>query len=329
MRRRRPDTKSCADEQVSSPAVSSSHAEVARKRGLRIATARARALRSGRGLPFVLPYLPFLIAFGLAPMVYALKLAFTSDTGGWTGLHNFDRTFHDYRFWPAFKHVLLYTGVWLAALVVFVVALALLLHGRANRVSSTYRFLFYIPGALAGAASVLVWLFMLDPSVSPGAFLLHHVLGARLFVQSIAPGHLPFLFAMIAFWTGAGGWIVVMYGALNTIPPDLEEAARIDGAGPLMVALRLKLPLIRKWIAYMVILSFATGTQLFVEPQLVNQASLGLVPDTWSSNQLAYQEAFRYGDFNAAAAIAVDLLAIGLFAAVLIVTRTGLFRTED
>ena len=214
-------------------------------------------------------------------------------------------------------------------LVVFVVGLALLLHGRANRVSSTFRFLFYMPGALAGAASVLVWLFMLDPVVSPGSFLLHHVLGSHLFVQSIAPGNLPFIFAMIAFWTGAGGWIVVMYGALNTIPHELEEAARIDGAGPLTIALRLKLPLIRKWIAYMVILSFATGTQLFVEPQLVNQASLGLVPDTWSSNQLAYQLAFRYGDFNGAAAISVDLLVIGLVAAVLIVTRTGLFRTED
>ena len=120
---------------------------------------------------------------------------------------------------------------------VFVVSLALLLHGRANRVSSTYRFLFYIPGALAGAAAVLVWLFMLDPTVSPGSFLLHHVLGAHIFAQSIAPGNLPFIFAMIAFWTGAGGWIVVMYGALNTIPPDLEEAARIDGAGPITIAL--------------------------------------------------------------------------------------------
>jgi multiple sugar transport system permease protein len=60
----------------------------------------------------------------------------------------------------------------------------------------------------------------------------------------------------------------------------------------------------------------------------VNEASLGLVPDTWSSNQLAYQLAFRYGDFNAAAAIAVDLLVIGLLAAVLIITRTGLFRRE-
>jgi multiple sugar transport system permease protein len=79
----------------------------------------------------------------------------------------------------------------------------------------------------------------------------------------------------------------------------------------------------------MAILSFATGTQLFVEPQLVNEASLGLVPDTWSSNQLAYQFAFQYGDFNAAAAIAVDLLLIGVVAAVIIITRTGLFRTDE
>jgi multiple sugar transport system permease protein len=288
-----------------------------------------RGLRAARGWPFILAYLPFLLMFGIGPMLYALRLAFTNVDGGWAGFDNFSKSFHDYRFGSAFGHILVYTSVWLVALIVFVVGLALLLHGRANRVSATYRFLFYIPGALAGAASVLVWLFMLDPSVSPGSFLVHHVLGSQLFVESIAPSKLPFIFVMIAFWTGAGGWIVVMYGALNTIPQDLEEAARIDGAGPIGIALRLKLPLMRKWIAYMAILSFATGTQLFVEPQLVNQASLGLVPDTWSSNQLAYQLAFRYADFNRAAAIAVDLLVIGLFAAVVIVTRTGLFKRED
>jgi multiple sugar transport system permease protein len=288
-----------------------------------------RGLRASRGLPFILLYLPFLVLFGLGPMVYALVLAFTNSSGGFVGLQNFIKTATDFRFVSALEHVLVYTTIWLILLLVFVVALALLLHGRANKVTSSFRFLFYIPGALAGVASVLVWLFMLDPAVSPFSFVLEKVLGTHLFVESIAPGHLPFIFAMIAFWTGAGGWIVVMYGALNTIPQELEEAATIDGAGPLTIALRLKLPLIRKWIAYMAILSFATGTQLFVEPQLVNEASLGMVPDTWSSNQLAYQFAFRYGDFNGASAIAVDLLLIGVVAAVLIVTRTGLFRTDE
>ncbi|WP_051183839.1 carbohydrate ABC transporter permease [Amycolatopsis balhimycina] len=305
--------------EAGAPAVKPAGAPASRKRGK----------HTWPGLVFVGPYLPFLLAFGVLPMLYALGLAFTDDAGGWAGFRNFARTFGDYRFLPAFGHVLLYTSVWLGSLVVLVVGLTLLLHGRANRVSSAFRFLFYIPGALAGASSVLVWLFMLDPAVSPGSFLVRDVFGANLFVESIAPGKLPFIFAMIAFWTGAGGWVVIMYGALNTIPQELEDAARIDGAGPVTIALRIKLPLIRKWIAYMVILSFATGTQLFVEPQLVNQASLGLVPDTWSSNQLAFQLAFRYADFNAAAAISVDLLAIGLLAAALIVTRTGLFRTDD
>jgi multiple sugar transport system permease protein len=292
--------------------------------------ARMLALRVPRGVLFVAPYLPFLVGFGILPMLYALYLAVTNDSGSWVGIDNFVRTVRDYRFLPAFGHIILYTCVWLGSLIVIVVALALLLHGRANRTSSTFRFLFYIPGALAGASSVLVWLFMLDPVVSPGSFLLHHLLGSELFVESIAPGKLPFVFAMIAFWTGAGGWIVVMYGALNTIPHELEEAARIDGAGPIAIALRVKLPLIRKWIAYMLILSFALGTQLFVEPELVQHASFGLVSQTWSANQLAYQYAFGIqADFNGAAAIAVDLLAIGLIGAVLIVTRTGLFRTED
>src|SRR3954453_7174313 len=305
-----------ADEVGSTRVLIPSRAQITRQRGP----------RAGRGLPFILPYLPLLLVFGIFPMIYALGLAFTTDTNGWAGLDNFTRTITDYRFLPALLHILLYTTVWLASLIVLVVGLALLLHGRASRASSTFRFLFYMPGALAGASSVLLWLFMLDPAVSPGAFFLHHVLGSDLFVKSIAPGKLPYIFAMIAFWTGAGGWIVVMYGALNTIPHELEEAARIDGAGPLTIALRLKLPLIRKWIAYMAILAFATGTQLFLEPQLVNQASLGLVPDTWSSNQLAFQLAFRYGDFNGAAAVAIDLIAIALIGAVIIVKRTGLFR---
>jgi len=304
---------------LSSSAATSEHVEATRTRGLHVP----------RGLPFVLPYLPFLIVFGIAPTIYALELAFTNVDGSWAGFDNFTRTYDDFRFIPAFKHILVYTVVWLGALMVFVVGLALLLHGRANRVSATYRFLFYIPGALAGAAAVVIWLFMLDPTVSPGAFLLRDLLGANIFAQSIAPGNLPYIFAMIAFWTGAGGWIVVMYGALNTIPPDLEEAARIDGAGPFTIAFRLKLPLIRKWIAYMLILSFALGTQLFVEPEIVQHASFGLVSDTWSTNQLAYQLAFRYADFNGAAAIAVDLLMVGLLGAVVIVTRSGLFRAEE
>src|SRR4051812_48544167 len=96
-----------------------------------VPAARSRGLHGWTGFAFVVPYLVLLVAFGILPMLYALELAFTKESGGWAGLSNFTDTARDYRFKPALVHVLLYTSVWLTLLIVFVVTLALLLHGRA------------------------------------------------------------------------------------------------------------------------------------------------------------------------------------------------------
>ncbi|MGI5229423.1 carbohydrate ABC transporter permease [Actinoallomurus sp. CA-142502] len=282
--------------------------------------------RAGHG--FVAPYVVLLIAFGVVPTVYAIYFAFTDASERFAGLSNFTTAAADFRFLPAIGHVALYLLVWLVFLVVLVVGLALSLHGLTARAADrALRFLYYLPGALAGAASAMVWLFMLDPAVSPVGFLLR-ALGYDTFGQVIAPGHLPILLAFIAFWTGAGGWIVVMYGALNNISPDLLEAARIDGAGPWQVAWRIQLPLLRKWIVYMVILSFAAGTQLFVEPQLLSQASNGVAGRDYSLNQLSYDFAFQNDNVGSAAAISVELLVVGLVVAGLFVARSGFFDAD-
>lgn len=301
-----------------------------------LATERSgrRGVRSARnpagraGYVFVSGYVLLLLAFGVLPTCYALWLALSNSRNQLVGLGNFTRTFTDYRFGPAFLHIGLYLVVWLAGLMVLVVLLSLMLHGRMRRTSTSLRFLFYLPGALAGVASVLLFLILLDPAASPVGWLLKGF-GWNTLAQVNAPGHLPVLFTVIAFWTGAGGWIVVMYGALNSIPDEILEAARIDGASTLQIALRIQIPMITKWIAYMLILAFAAGTQLFVEPQLVSLASWGMIPDSWSPNQLSYQYAFQAGDFNGAAALSVDLLVLGLACAALVVFRTGLFDRDE
>jgi multiple sugar transport system permease protein len=295
-------------------------------------SAGARAARAPRriraGYAFVAGYVILLIAFGVVPTGYAIYFAFSTSGNTFAGLANFTQAASDFRFLPAVEHVALYLVFWLISLVVFVVGLSLMLHRLAVRgMSRALRFLYYIPGALAGAASVLVWLFMLDPTVSPVSFLLR-ALGYDTFSQVIAPGHLPILFAMIAFWTGAGGWIVVMYGALNNISTDVMEAARIDGAGAWQTARRIQIPLLRKWIVYMVVLAFAGGTQLFVEPQLVSEASLGVAGRDYSLNQLSYDFAFQNNDVNTAAAISVELLVVGLIVAAVFVTRSRFFDAD-
>jgi multiple sugar transport system permease protein len=277
---------------------------------------------------FVAVYAVLAVAFGILPTLYSVYLAFTNGEGGFAGFANFSKVTGDFRFLPAVAHVALYLVIWLVALVVLVTFLAIIVHAiRVRWMSRSLRLIFYLPGALAGASSVLLWLFVLDPAASPVGSLLR-LLGFSSFVEVIVPGHLPLIFAIIAFWTGAGGWIVIMYGALNNISPDVIEAGRMDGATSVQIAWRIQLPLLRKWISYMGIMSLAAGTQLFVEPQLLSQASNAVVPNDYSLNQLAYQYAFQQNDFNGAAAISLLLLVIALALSAVFVTRGGLFETD-
>jgi len=273
-------------------------------------------------------YVVLLLAFGIGPMLYALYLAFTKARA-FVGLANFVKVFGDFRFFPAVLHVSAFVAVWLVSLIVFVLLLALVVHAiRVRWLSATSRFLFYIPGALAGSASVMLWLFLLNPSVSPVAGVLNWF-GFTSFIQTVALGNLPVIFTVIAFWTGAGGWIIIMYGALNTISDDVMEAARIDGAGPVKTAWYIQLPLLRKWIAYMAIISLAAGIQLFVEPKILSLASRGVVPKDYSLNQLAYVFAFGpQADFNGSAAISILLLVVAMGLAAFFVFRGGLFERD-
>ncbi|OXM59982.1 carbohydrate ABC transporter permease [Amycolatopsis vastitatis] len=284
--------------------------------------------RNALGWSFAAPYTVLLALFGIVPTGYALYLAFTTSEAGFAGFGNFVTTFTDFRFAAAVGHIAIYLGFWLVSLTVLTVGLALVLfHLRSGRLSRFVRFLYYLPGALVGASSVLLWLFILDPAVSPVSWLLR-TLGFDRFGEVIAVGHLPVLFTIIAFWTGAGGWIVVLYGALNNIPRDIIEAARIDGASAWQIARRIELPMLRKWVAYMVILAFAGGSQLFVEPQLLSQASLGVISNDYSLNQLSYTFAFQVGDLNGAAALSVELLVVSLAAAGIFVTWSGFFDAD-
>jgi len=291
--------------------------------------AGARAARRPRpvkaGHVFVAGYVILLAAFGVLPTAYGIYYAFTSTGNTFAGLSNFASAARDFRYLPAVGHVALYLVIWLTFLVLFVTGLSVVLQQLpVRRIARVARFLYYIPGALAGAAGVLVWLFMLDPTVSPAAAFLRF-LGYGTFGQVIEPGHLSILLPMIAFWTGAGGWIVVMGGALNTIPTELIEAARIDGAAGWSIARRIQIPMIRKWIVYMVILAFAGGTQLFVEPQLISAASLGVAGRDYSLTQLSYDFAFQNNNVNYASAISVELLVVSLVVAALFVTRSRFF----
>uniref|UniRef100_UPI0035ADCD8F carbohydrate ABC transporter permease n=1 Tax=Microbacterium sp. TaxID=51671 RepID=UPI0035ADCD8F len=251
-----------------------------------------------------------------------------TKNGQFAGFDNFAKVIGDYRFAPAVWHVALYVFFWLISLLVFVVLLALVVHAvKVRWISGSARFLYYIPGAIAGASSVLLWLFVLDPTVSPVSGLLR-AMGFEKLVNVVAVDNLPIVFTVIAFWAGAGGWIVIMFGALNNVPTEVMEAARIDGANGIKTAWYIQLPMLAKWISYMAIMSLAAGTQLFVEPKVLAQATKNVVPEDYSLNQLAYLYAFRQNDFSGSAAISLMLLVVALGLSTIFIFRGRLFEND-
>jgi multiple sugar transport system permease protein len=276
---------------------------------------------------FTAPYLALLAVFGVVPVFYAIWSSLRGTAG--TGSFNFTAygtVFHDFRFLPAVAHVSEFMAIWIPVMLAGSVCLALLLHERAGRLSTAMRLIYFLPGAVTGAAAVLLWYFMLDPQLSPFSAGLK-AMGWKTGNQVFTGSHLAPIFALIAFMTGVGNWIVIMFGALQSLPHDVIEAARVDGAGPIRIAVQVKLPLISKYLIYMVILSFAAGLQIFVEPMLFYDITYA-GSAWWSLNQLGYSYAFDQNAFGQAATVSVVLLAVSALAAFLFITRSKFFQTE-
>jgi multiple sugar transport system permease protein len=302
-------------------------------------TVREKGVR--RWLPttadiLILPYTLFLLAFGILPGIYALVLSFASFPLGTpqyfsAGLQNYVTAFHDFRFVPAFVNVFQFLIISVPFGIIGVTGLALLLHARGGWFTDLMRTIYFIPGAVAGPTSVLIALFMLDPQTSPFRGLLS-ALHMEQTIDVIQPGHLPLIFTLLGFFVGAGGWIAILYGGLKGISADLLEAAIIDGANVWQMALYIKLPMIRRYVIYLLILTFAGNIQIFTEPQIIGSSfsyvGIATISPTWSPNQLSYYFAFNYGNFGAASAISLLMVAIGLAGALAIIRVTGFFRTD-
>lgn len=274
------------------------------------------------------PFLVLMLMFAVFPVLYAFGLSFF-DTIEYTfwGLTNYREALSDYRFLPAIGNVLQYVLVWVSMMVIGVTLLSLLLDTLSERPAATIRSIFFMPGAIASSAVVVLWLFLLDPLVSPFE-IVYNAFGWENRQSTIAGLGPVWIFALMGFLGNSGGWIVVLGGALSGLSRDILEAARIDGANPWQMATRIKIPMISKSITLMAIMTLAVGLQIFVEPQLLSLAGGQFdIPD-WSVTQLAYFYAFRWGDFGVAAAISSLSLILPLIIAFVLIFATRFYKID-
>ena len=277
---------------------------------------------------FLAPYLFLLLMFGVIPVAYAFGMSFFDTIDGvFWGLTNYKIALEDFRLAQSVVNVITYVALWVSFTIVAVTAISLMLDVLSRRQAMVLRTIYFLPGAITSSAIVVLWLFLLDPLVSP--FQIIFDLAGWETRQSVVSGlGLAVMFALMAFFAYSGGWIVVMGGSLSSLSGEVMDASRVDGANLWQQAVYVKLPMIWRSIALMGILTFAGGLQLFVEPQLLQMAGPQYTRDDWSVNQLAFQYAFNLGDFGVSAALSTMLLAVSIGIAIVLIFATKFYKIE-
>lgn len=272
------------------------------------------------------PYLFLLISFGLIPIIMAfLEVPHESRVnpdGGWDA---FIIVLQDFRFLPAVRNVLGFMAIFVPTTILFVIAMSLMLDVNPTKWKKWLRMAYIVPAAISGAVAVLVWYALLQPAFSPIREPLSWV-GLVTSDQIWQTKNLVYIFALMAFFAIAGNWMLIQFGSLQSISGEVIEAARVDGCSALQIALKIKLPLIKKYIVYMGVLIFAGGLQIFVEPQLIDTGIYSGIAEAWSLDQLAFELAFTAGDFGGASALSLMLLVPSFFGALVVIFKTDMFE---
>jgi multiple sugar transport system permease protein len=286
---------------------------------------RSKLMGQINGFLMFLPYLILLVMFAVVPIILAasvsMEKSLVNPNGG---LGNYLFVLQDFRFLPAVINVSLFLLIYLPTMLIVVAGLSLLLDTIKARHSVPLRLAYLVPAGITGSVAILVWYFMLEPTYSPFAPLFAEF-GLTQGTDIFNSGNLIYIFALMTFFTGAGNWIVIQYGSLQSIPDDLLEAAKLDGANAWQVAVRIKLPLIRKYLIYMLVLVMAAGMQIFVEPYLISSSVYPGLAKDWSLNQLSYTLAFLGSNLGAATALSLMLLIVMVILALVVIFRTDFF----
>ena len=281
----------------------------------RDATDRTRRAQQRAAAGMVAPFLILFAVFFIAPLVYSVVLSLRAGgTGVFAGLLNYRTVLSDGAYWGGVRRMVYFGVIQVTVMIGLALALALFLDSAYCVGRKVFALVFFLPYAVPGVIAAIMWAFLLTPDLN-GALNVPHLLG--LASRPLNPLSLSFvLYAimLIVTWEFAGYNMTILLTSLTNVPRQVIEAARIDGGSELKIALRVKLPLIRRTVMFTVILSIIGTLQLFNEPFVLNEiASIG---SGITPNQIIYNTAFSFGNEDLAAAQSIILAAITIVATV-------------
>jgi multiple sugar transport system permease protein len=260
----------------------------------------------GAAYTLVLPFFVIFVATIIVPLGYAGYLSLFKERliGGtsFVGFENYVRALED----PLFLGGVARMGIFLVVQVPIMLAislfLALALDSGMMRLAKFSRLAIFVPYAVPSVVATLMWGYLYGPDFGPFAQI-SRALGfgpPPFFTQN----GMLFSIMNIVNWEFIGYNMIIIYAALRSIPSELYEAARVDGASEIRIATSIKIPAVRAALLLTVIFSVIGTFQLFNEPHVMRPLAPTVIGTAYTPNLYAYNIAFVNQDTNYAAALA-------------------------
>ncbi|MBX3065088.1 MAG: sugar ABC transporter permease [Anaerolineae bacterium] len=268
-----------------------------------------RAMRRNKAAYlFIAPSLFFFLIFSVYPVLDTIVFSFQSFVRGarvWVGFENYIDMFQDEIFLKSLEN----TAVYFLGMVPLGVILALTLSGLiyflpSRRLQSLFKAAFYLPVATVSSVILaLVWSFIYEPTFGLLNYLLSVVgIEPQFWLNNASLAKPSLMFMMHTQWWG--GMIILLTASMDSVPLDLYEAARIDGASTLRQFFSVTIPLIRPAIAYVAIIATISSLRIFNEILIMTKGG-----PAWSTSNVAYDiyltgiNAFKFGPASAYAIV--------------------------
>lgn len=265
----------------------------------------------------------------LVPSFQGAGYAFTDWDGitpapRFVGLDNFRTLLED----EAARSALVNTLLAAAAITVVQTAIGLLLALGVNaRIKSrtVLRVFFFAPAVITPVVTAYLWKYLYAPEGAINALL--DTVGSNSWRQDWLGDTDLALWSVVAvvIWQFSGYSMVIFLAGLQSIPQEINEAAALDGAGPVSRFRHVTLPMLAPAMTINLMLSVIGGLKLFDQVWVMTQGGPGGATDTLST--VIYRQAFQFNDF--AYSIAIALVLTVLVAVISSVQYRGLNRQED
>ncbi|MFE9642772.1 carbohydrate ABC transporter permease [Streptomyces sp. NPDC006365] len=275
-----------------------------------------RSLR-WKGAAFTVPFQLGFVFLYLLPIGYAVYqslylqkqsgLGLGGATREFVGLENYQQGLTDSAFMTSILRVVLFACVQIPFMLLISLVLALLLDAVTSKVAGRFRILLLVPYMIPGVVAAIVWVNLYSPEVGPLTPL------GELFGfdwNFFAPSMVWPAIGNLLTWHGIGYNMVIIYAALQGVPRELFEAARLDGASELRIARSIKIPFVRGALVLTALLSIIQMLQIFNEPALFRNVTPQTVSDSFTPIMIIYNQAFNAGNYHYAAALSVLLALI-------------------